>query len=424
VVHVFVPRGSTLRAQAILRSRRIASVFGVCLMGCAPQPAEQAKVTVRDSADIRIVESAAPTASDGTWSVDTTPVVRIGQVYGPPEYQLFKVGPLARLSDGTIVVALASELRFFAADGTWLRTVGREGGGPGEYLEIELVRRLRGDSLVVWDRGLRRVTVLAPDGSFVGDALVSHGQGVLVDVMAALDDGWLVTARRVRTLGQSTSYLRDTLSFVVQSAESDTVSVPLARLGGEEWQVRSRGGAASVMLLPFSRDALAAAGADRIYLAESDRFEIRTYTPEGSLRQILRLPTAPAPITSPLLDSLADYWHMEAEAEAAALGYTLPKRPAEQYREETRNLARVPTLPAFTALIVEDAGNLWVREYDPPWRARTASHWAVFAPDGSLLARVAMPSGLDVRCIQGDVVLGTVTDSLGVEYVGGYRLRN
>jgi len=178
------------------------------------------------------------------------------------------------------------------------------------------------------------------------------------------------------------------------------------------------------MLLPFSRDALAGAGAGRVYLAESDRYEIRAYTSEGSLSRILRIPSAPLPVTEPLLDSLADHWHVEAEAEAARRGYALPRRTTEQIREDTRQLGRVPTLPALGALIVDDSGNLWVKDYDPPWRAGAdSSHWAVFAPDGSLLTRLTVPAGLDVRCVHGSMVLGTFTDSLGVEYVGGYRLR-
>ena len=417
-------KGGILRRRSILRSPGFASAFVTCLVGCAGQPVEHPAVIVRDSAGIRIVENAGPTASEDTWSVDTTPMLRIGQVNGAPEHQLFEVGPLARLSDGTIVLALVSELRFFAADGTWVRTVGRQGGGPGEYREIGLVRRLRGDSLLVWDEGLRRVTVLAPDGSFVRDALVSLGSGTPVDVVTALEDGRLVTARRLNFPQGSMNYLRDTLSFALEIAEPGTTSVPVARLGGREWQVRSSGsGGIGIMLLPFSRNAFAAAGAGRFYMAESDRYEIRAYNPEGSITQILRLATAPPPVTEPLLDSLADYWHMEAEAEAATRGYTLPGRTPEQYREETRHLAWVPTLPAFSALIVDDAGNLWVRDYDRPWLSNTvSSRWAVFAPDGSLRARVTMPSGLDVRCIQGRVVLGVVTDSLGIEYVRGYGL--
>jgi hypothetical protein len=380
---------------------------------------------VRDSAGIRIVENAPPAVSNEVWSVDTVPVLRIGQVNGMPEHQLYRVGPLARLSDGTVVVALVSELRFYAADGTWMQTVGRQGGGPGEYEEIGMLRRLRGDSLLVWDGGQRRVTVLGPDGSFGRDALISRGSETPVDIVTAFEDGRLVIARRVNFPKGPSNYLRDTLSFTLQFAEGRTTSVPLPRLSGQEWQVRSSGsGGIGIMLLPFSRNAFAAAGASHVYMAESDGYEIRAYTPGGSITQIVRLPTAPRPVTGPLLDSLADYWHMKAEAEAAARGYTLPRRTPEQYREETRQFALVPTLPAFDALIVEDVGNLWVRDFDPPWRANAvSSRWTVFAPDGSLRTRVTMPVGLDVRCIEGGVVLGIVTDSLGVEYVQGHRLR-
>jgi hypothetical protein len=369
-------------------------------------------------------ESAAPGMPDSAWSVDATPIVRIGQVSGAPESQLFQVGPLARRSDGAVVVALASELRFFAADGTWMRTVGRQGDGPGEYRDIESLYRIRGDSLVIWDRGTRRVTWLTPDGRFVRDARVAQEQGALVDVAAVLDDGRLVTARHVRMLSRSADYRRDTLSFALRSGGSHGERIPLARLGDEEWHVELRTGAASVTRMPFSRRALAAASADRIYLAETDRPEIRAFAPDGTPTGVLRFPGDPPPVTASLLDSLADYWHQETKAEAATMGYTLPERPSDEYRQETRRLSRVPSLPSVGSLVVDDRGNLWVREYAPPWRADAeSSRWWVFGSDGSLRARIAIPPGLDVRCIRGDVVMGTVTDDLGVEYVEGYRLR-
>jgi hypothetical protein len=404
--------------------RLLASIL-VALVACsAPKPAEQPRVAVRDSAGVRIVESAAPPPSDSAWSVDDAPVLRIGRAEGAPESQLFEVGPLARLGDGTVVVALASELRFFAADGTWVRTVGRKGEGPGEYRDIESLDRIRGDSLVVWDRGTRRVTWLARDGSFARDVRISQEQGNMVDAAAVLDDGRLVTARHLRILGQSTDYRRDSLSYALQPGQPSTESVPLARLGGQEWHLEAHGRAVTLMLLPFSRRALAEADRDRVYLAETDRPEIRVFAPEGTLTELLRLPWTAQTVSPPLLDSVADYDHLRAQAEAAERGYTLPERPADEYRESTRRLSRVPTLPALGAVIADGQGDLWVREYDPPWRAGTAaSRWWVLGPDGTPRTRVSLPPGLDVRCIQGDRVLGVVTDDLGVEYVEEYRIR-
>lgn len=405
----------------------LAALSILVLTGCAPERVAQTPVITRDSAGIHIVESAAPSLPDGTWRVDTIPTVRIGQVDGPPEYQLFEVGPLARLADGTIVVASTTELRFYSAHGRWLRTVGRKGGGPGEYQGIQLLRRLHGDSLLVWDARLRRITVLAPDGTYVRDDQIGAVGGMATSVVAALEDGRLVTATTARIPHESSSYLRDTLVFALRPAAADTPRVPLARLRAREIQLELHGSTRvtgiSIQLLPFSRDAHAAAGAGRIYLAESDRYEIRSFSADGAPAAILRVPGEPAPVTDALLDSLADYWRVQAAEEAAARGQAAPKRTPAQYREDIRHLTRVPTLPALSALLVDDEGNLWVREYDPPWHAQTgSSHWAVFSVDGTLRARLTTPPGLDVRCIQGNLVLGVVTDELGVEYVQGYQL--
>lgn len=409
----------------------VATLAAGVLAACGRESAPPPSFTSHDSAGIHVVASTSPALRDGAWRVDTTPTVRIGQAAGPPEYQLYRVGPIARLSDGAIVVAVATELRFFAAHGRWVRTVGRRGGGPGEYQAIQLVRRLQGDSLLVWDQRSRRATILAPDGSFVRDSVVSSGQGSPPKAVAALDDGRLVFASAVaRFPTASTPYWREGLDYTLQAAVSDSPRIPLARLRGTEMQVsvgQPQGNFTTVSLtpLPFSRDAFAAAGPGHVYLGDSDRYHVRVFAADGTPAIILRVTGDPRPVTDALLDSLGDYRHHLGEvrrAELAGAGRRnrAPSRPARWYRDQVRSYTRVPTAPAFSALIADDAGHLWIRRYDTPWRESVASaRWDVFDADGRLLARVTTPVGFAVRCIAGNLVLGVVTDDLGVEYVQG-----
>src|SRR5690606_14981320 len=54
--------------------------------------------------------------------------------------------------------------RIFSRNGTYLRSVGREGGGPGEFRFPTTLARLPGDSMLVLDLELRRAMVVDSAG--------------------------------------------------------------------------------------------------------------------------------------------------------------------------------------------------------------------------------------------------------------------
>ncbi len=94
---------------------------------------------VRDSAGITIVENTAPAWDDASaWHLPEDPVVTIGVVDGLDEYQLHRASKVFGLSDGRIVIANNGtyELRYYDAAGTFIQSVGGNGGGlpatPGD----------------------------------------------------------------------------------------------------------------------------------------------------------------------------------------------------------------------------------------------------------------------------------------------------
>ncbi|WP_425153655.1 hypothetical protein [Candidatus Palauibacter sp.] len=66
--------------------------------------------------------------------------------------------------------------------------------------------------------------------------------------------------------------------------------------------------------------------------------------------------------------------------------------------------------PAFSEILSDRAGHLWVRGY------RTAA-WTVFDPEGRVQGLIETPPGLRIFEIGEDYLLGWVYDELGVEYV-------
>jgi hypothetical protein len=114
-------------------------------------------------------------------------VVTLGDREGPGRVMSNSV--LARDSKGNYYVAHgdggggAATVWVFDTAGTFLRTFGRRGDGPGEYRAIGRMVFLPGDTLEVYDSGLRRKTVLAPDLSVTGTnrfEVASYNGGVFL----------------------------------------------------------------------------------------------------------------------------------------------------------------------------------------------------------------------------------------------------
>ena len=97
------------------------------------------------------------------------PSVEIGRASGDPSQELYRVSGAVRLADGRIVVANSgsSELRYFDSSGDYLKSVGRRGGGPGEFTGDLTLLPYHGDSLLVWDARLRRFSLFDFNGAFV-----------------------------------------------------------------------------------------------------------------------------------------------------------------------------------------------------------------------------------------------------------------
>ena len=152
------------------------------------------RVTERDSARVTIVESTDP-AWDGTagWRVSAEPLREIGGPGAPARHEFQRIDGARRLPDGRIVVADGGTgtIRMFGADGSLLWSAGRAGDGPGEYRLIEDVGVGPGDSIWVFDFGLRRFTILTFDGEAVRTVPLG-GELSAVGAVGRLPDGRFV----------------------------------------------------------------------------------------------------------------------------------------------------------------------------------------------------------------------------------------
>jgi len=91
---------------------------------------------------------------------------------------------------GGVVVANMGDntLRFFDAQGTFVRSVGRTGGGPGEFAQIHSIRRI-GDQLFIGQFSQHPTQVFEPDGTFVRPIRLTEAAASTFQLVGPFDDG-------------------------------------------------------------------------------------------------------------------------------------------------------------------------------------------------------------------------------------------
>jgi hypothetical protein len=85
-----------------------------------------------------------------------------------------------------------------------------------------------------------------------------------------------------------------------------------------------------------------------------------------------------------------------------------------------REIPHPSTMPSYEAVFLDDAGNLWVHDFQPT--PPTPPLWTVFDPEGRMLGSVALPDRFRPTQIGSDFVLGVWSDDLDVQHVRMYRL--
>lgn len=402
-----------MRASTLLRT---AGVLVLPALAACGGDTSAARAVSRDSAGVRIVENATPAWKAGEeWRLSAEPTLEIGLTNGEAAYQFGQVSGAVRLSDGTLVVAdgQSSQLRFFDRSGRHVRTVGREGGGPGEFKNLNPLTAM-GDSLVVGDQINQRVTVFAPDGSLVRAVpLEAPGSDGFLRPVGSLRDGsLLVVSGGMSREGASNGVSRD--SVTILRLPSGGAPRPLGRFAGDEMFTQGDGGAVMVSPRAFGLSAEVVAVPDGFFYGATDSYRIGRYDAEGKLLRLINMQREPRKVTP---DDIERYKERRREAFAQS------GRRAQARQILERSLAAMTfpeTLPAYGEMRADPAGNLWVSDYqttpDDPGK------WTVFNPEGRVLGTVATPARMRVLDIGQDYVLGSWTDDLDVEHVRLFAL--
>ena len=338
------------------------------------------------------------------WQLDEE--LRIGSATSEGPDLFGSIAALAVDTEGRILVldSQARELRFFAPDGTHLRTVGGEGGGPGEFASpVGLALDPIDGTIWVVDPGNGRYTLFTPEG----DLLTTHPRPIgyfalpwptgFTDTGAFYD---VVPGGLVRLTDEAAA--ADTLRL----PEDDSPRVRIAAADG---------GMLMTMVPPFGpRLHWRFDRTGHLWESTSDRFHFVRRTLDGERNRIVRRDHEPVAVTRAEADSIREV--MEEQIGASGAGAN---------PEVEGSLDAPPHKPAFSTFLVDDRGGLWVephRAADDPER-----RLAIFDPEGVHLGEVEVDPGLQLVLVlpvfRDEHLYAVVTDDLDIPSVVRYRIR-
>ncbi len=409
-------------------------------VGCTQGAESSTQAEISDSAGTRIVLNRTPRWIEGeTWAVSPEPTVRIGVLDGPEEYQLVDVAAAARRSDGTYVVADrgSKTVRLYDSDGTFLQTLGGAGSGPGEFTDPGPILLTGGDTLVVWDQALLRVTRFDRDGELAEIRAVDWGRlfnrlgmepaagkaavakkgeaivyGLFPGPMEPLGDGSLL----VRLVGKtdevpSEGYHRRKSGALRISSDFSSVDTLMFFGDTEQFAVDAPWGQYAVVPPSAKRTRIAHGGRPpKICIGEQEGPEIVCFESDGG-RTLMRWTIEPPTLT----DAEVAQWREEMVQE-----YDL-KLSRDQVLEVLDQVPIPPRRPPYSQIILDAGGHLWAELGPATGNRRGSTDFLVFDLRGVLLGTVALPP-MRVLEIGPDYVLGVLVDELGIEYVRVHEL--
>lgn len=236
--------------------------------------------------------------------------------------------------------------------------IGRPGAGPLEFRQISATCRTRGDTLVVWDYGLRRVSILDGQQRLVNTFLLPAG---FVGPSACLDDGTFISQRITAVARGEARWL--------DIEQHDLRDGPVRMIG-------------RVPVSPFDVEVFS----EPMVLAVRDRVVVAT----GSRSEVLVIPLDDTPrFYLKTMDSIVQISREDREKRHALL--TAANRTS-------RRVGATPPLyvskrdawPSIGGLSIGHDLTIWIRDY--PRLADTRVRWVGYQLDGRAVGAVVASS--------------------------------
>ncbi|MFP8489763.1 6-bladed beta-propeller [Gracilimonas sp. Q87] len=344
--------------------------------------------------------------------------LRIGTLNGEFEYIFARISDLAVGADGAIFVADSPAgkpvVRMFDSKGSFIKYVGRDGRGPGEYERIGGIGSFPDGRLAIWDLGNQRINVYKASGDFFESFLVQSGFLSSYKVFEVDHDGNFYVKNVFFDPDNPQNNTDPPMAWYKISSDGelvDTVHVPKNEEAYPQHFVIFTDAGAGYPFNTRMMENFSPSG--YIITAVNDRYEIVLHKKEQPLT--IQREYSPLEVTS----EEEKLWG-EFKNRFTSSGYNIEATIPEEK-------------PPFKELLADLQGRIWVWRYaksqpvDGGIFSDRIQVWEppvfdVFNPDGSFYGNVTLPMGAVFLEAKGDKVWAVFTDEDQVEYVVRYIL--
>lgn len=416
-----IPEDSSVRAR-IAPPARVRWRFLFLVSATALPPACQSGDTVSavgmvaDSSGVQVFDYSAVTGNTPPVVELGEPLFRVGWREGDPLFVDVSAGAI--LTDSSVVVGDRgrSVIMSLSSTGVLRYQFGRPGDGPGEFREVSTLVASGGDSVVVQDMSLARLTNVAPSGElgWVAPLPPNPSAGPLYHEMIAYrpsgglfapdvfsptksprdKDGWIEMPVLV---WHHTAQALDTVAVVARAfrplAEGVPVYPPVELLG------------------------LAVATDSGWVYARTDKAEVQWRNSTGRLLRIVRWAQGDQRLSRTAIGNAVDQQveRMESSPEGGKVAAARLRRHLESEYAKGSFVA-----PVITGLAADESGIVWLAEFEPA--RRDSTRFLIAMPTGSLAGRVTVQGHTDILAARSGLLLTLERSHLDEQAVALYRI--
>jgi hypothetical protein len=384
-----------LRASLWLVLIGSVAVLTATARSLGPLQAKGPRPTIRDSANIRIVEYASLYGAPLAFRIAARPYLHLGGLTDRADSELDSRHPwlgAVELRNGTIVVNESTRLKFFSRAGDFLRTAGRKGSGPAEFTQTREICILRGDTLLVIDYSDGRLSLWDDQGRHLR-TLMRPG---FIPLNACSADGTVII--RDPSLVSSVDRSGNPLYEYLHVSLDGRIVHRLGALPAEMY------------VGPIVRDPVILPYGHELYVADARTFELRVHRLGGRLTRIVRI-SEPAPAIS------EGDWRSLVDG---MIPVGLEGAPRDSLRSRLLGIRAPTAFPAFRRVQLDPAHRIWVQDYKRPTR------WTVFDSAGTLRGQVELASlgliGPELVRASADHIVVRSRDTDGAVHLGWYSI--
>lgn len=337
------------------------------------------------------------------------------------------VGPVRWLANGG-VVALdldASRLVVFDSTGRFLRALGRRGAGPGEMQWLTSMAVQRGDTITTFDRSLRRLSFWHAEHGYARQLSLNESDADDISPM----DAWawqdsLVVVMLMRIPppppllpGRTVVRWPMMMSLALRNDNGRTLATSPEFDGS--YSALDAGGDSR---LPFANVPFLALSANAAYFRSGAEFRLRRLAPTFALDEDIRWPRQQEPLTETEVAAVR-------EESIRLLAQRIPLESAQRAFGGSFLPELLPVDgPAIGRVFVDDRERLWVERFEAvrlgSQLQTPATRWTILNADGTPIAALVLDPYTRLEDVRNDRALVVRRDSLDVEYMAAYRLRD